>query len=200
MPNVAAKPNAMLTVRKVPWEPRLSTSCATAPQPNIWREEGATLQRNHLEPLRGNVSTDNNQPPPGGVMHAPLCHALRTHHQNTSAQALGQGLAERRVLDLKAPRQFLQRVSQVSHDAVILRVSGGRLCGLTSNASQCGCASAFRGLPPDPSLWTGCHSSAHLHPSLNSGAPTTLLSRLSLSRGQPVTRNKAMALHVYSRR
>jgi len=52
MPNVAAKPKAMLTVRKVPWEPLLSTSCATAPQPNIWREEGATLQRSHLELLR----------------------------------------------------------------------------------------------------------------------------------------------------
>lgn len=38
MPRVAAKPKAKLTVRNMPWEPPLNTSCATAPQPNIWRQ------------------------------------------------------------------------------------------------------------------------------------------------------------------
>lgn len=40
IPNVTAKPKAKLTVRNVPWEPPLSTNCATAPQPNIWAEDG----------------------------------------------------------------------------------------------------------------------------------------------------------------
>jgi hypothetical protein len=35
MPKVTAKPKARLMVRKPPWVPRLSTTCATDPQPNI---------------------------------------------------------------------------------------------------------------------------------------------------------------------
>lgn len=37
MPKVAPKPNAKLTVMKRPWLPSLSTCCAQAPQPNIWK-------------------------------------------------------------------------------------------------------------------------------------------------------------------
>ena len=35
MPRVTAKPKARLMVRKPPWVPRLSTTWATEPQPNI---------------------------------------------------------------------------------------------------------------------------------------------------------------------
>lgn len=38
MPKVAAKPKAKLTVRNIPCVPLLNTSWATAPQPNIWRQ------------------------------------------------------------------------------------------------------------------------------------------------------------------
>ena len=52
MPNMAAKPNAKLTVRNMPWVPSLKTSWATAPQPNIWRERRKVYAR---FPIRSSV-------------------------------------------------------------------------------------------------------------------------------------------------
>lgn len=69
------------------------------------------------------------------------CKILFTHHQNKGSQALSQGLAEEHMSDLKGPCQFLQNISLFSHDAVILGVSWGRVCGLTANVSQWLCIS-----------------------------------------------------------